>query len=82
MGRVFNSKLGRIVLLRRKCMAIIRQLVENSAQVLSCQLKFVYVLSDAPNCGVTYTIVMIIVICFSTGACTLKLFTAVIYGFS
>jgi hypothetical protein len=44
LGRVFNSKLGRVAILYTKCMwwlaATYR--VENLAQGLSCQLKFVH----------------------------------------
>ncbi len=44
LGQVFNSKLGRITILRNKCMALhaATSRVENSVQRLSCQLKFVH----------------------------------------
>ncbi len=44
LDRVFNSKLGRIAILRNKCMAwhAATSKVENSDQGLSCQLKFVH----------------------------------------
>ncbi len=43
LGRVFNSKLGHIAILRRKCLAwhAATSRVGNSAQGSSCQLKFV-----------------------------------------
>jgi hypothetical protein len=44
LGQVFNYKLGRIAMLFDKCMAwhAATSRVKNSAQVSSCQLKFVY----------------------------------------
>jgi len=44
LGQVFSSKLGHIAILHNKCMAwhTATSRVENSAQGLSCQLKFVH----------------------------------------
>ncbi len=52
LGQVFNTKLGHIAVLHAKCMAwhAATSRVENSAQGLSCQLKFVHVETDILSC--------------------------------
>ena len=60
LDQVFNSKLGRIAIMCNKCMVwhAATSRVENSAQGLSCQLKFVHGLDNFWNSSITFFIMI------------------------